>query len=115
MIRCRCSGPLVQVKGVGFSLYFFRYRCRKSFRSFFGRCTLCVSACRVRILKKHSIMFIQEACVALRILDRFHIVAKMNEALDDVPAAAYPPMALAGYDQVFTKPAAACQTLNTLL
>src|SRR5258706_8416644 len=53
MMRWKCSGPLVQVNGVGFSLYFFRYRIRKSFRSFLERCTLYVRACRVRMLKKH--------------------------------------------------------------
>jgi hypothetical protein len=30
------------------------------------RCTLCVNACRVRKLKKHSTMFIQEACDAVQ-------------------------------------------------
>ena len=41
--------------------------------------------------------------MALHILDRFHIVAKMNEALDDVRAAEYRRMALAGYDPVLKK------------
>src|SRR5208337_1472743 len=60
MMRWKCSGPLVQVNGVGFWLYFFKYRSRKSFNSFFERWTLWVSACLVRMLKKHSIMFIHE-------------------------------------------------------
>src|SRR5664279_926999 len=42
MMRWKCSGPLVQVKGVGLWLYCFRYRSRKSFNSFLERCTLCV-------------------------------------------------------------------------
>jgi hypothetical protein len=56
-------GAWVQVNGVGCSLYCLRYRIRNSFSSFLERCTLCVNACRVRMLKKHSTMFIQEACV----------------------------------------------------
>jgi hypothetical protein len=58
-------GPFVQVNGVGFSLYFLRYRIKNSFSSFLERCTLCFSACRVRMLKKHSTIFIQEACVGV--------------------------------------------------
>src|SRR5580698_8208182 len=54
MMRRKCSGPLVQVKGVGFWLYFFRCRSSKSFNSFLERWTLCVNACLVRMLKKHS-------------------------------------------------------------
>ncbi len=41
--------------------------------------------------------------MALHILDRFHIVAKMNEALDDVRAAEYLRMALTGYEPVLKK------------
>jgi hypothetical protein len=44
MMRWKGSGPLVQVKGMGFWLYFFRKSSRKSFSSFFKRCTLCVRA-----------------------------------------------------------------------
>jgi len=47
---------------------------------------------------------IREKCSqALNILDRFHIVAKMNEALDDVRAAEYRRMAQAGYEPVLKK------------
>jgi transposase len=47
---------------------------------------------------------IREKCSqALHILDRFHIVAKMNEALDDVRAAEYRRMAQAGYEPVLKK------------
>ncbi len=47
---------------------------------------------------------IREKCSqALNILDRFHIVAKMNEALDEVRAAEYRRMAQAGYEPVLKK------------
>ena len=47
---------------------------------------------------------IREKCSqALNILDRFHIVAKMNEALDDVRAAEYRLMTQAGYEPVLKK------------
>ena len=47
---------------------------------------------------------IREKCPqALNILDRFHIVAKMNEALDDVRAAEYRRMAQAGFEPVLKK------------
>src|SRR6266446_10084989 len=47
---------------------------------------------------------IREKCSqALNILDRFHIVAKMNEALDDIRAAEYRRMAQAGYEPVLKK------------
>lgn len=54
-----CSGPLVQGNGVGFSLYFFRYRINKSFKSFLERRTLGASASRVRMEK--AFILIQEA------------------------------------------------------
>ena len=66
MMRWKRSGPLVQVNGVGFWLYFLKYRSRKSFKSRLECCTFCVSACLVRMLKKHSIMFSQEARVAMK-------------------------------------------------
>src|ERR1700733_11528293 len=44
-----CSGLLVPVNGVGFSLYWLRYRIRNSFSAFLDRCTLCVNTCRVRM------------------------------------------------------------------
>jgi hypothetical protein len=40
---------------------------------------------------------------ALNILDRFHIVVKMNLALDKVPASEASRMAAAGYEPVLTK------------
>jgi transposase len=47
---------------------------------------------------------IREKCSqALNILDRFHIVAKMNKALDEVRAAEYRRMAQAGYEPVLKK------------
>ena len=47
---------------------------------------------------------IREKCSqALNILDRFHIVAKMNKALDEVRAAEYRRMAQAGYQPVLKK------------
>jgi transposase len=47
---------------------------------------------------------IREKCShALHILDRFHIVAKMNGALDAVRAAEYRRMALASYEPVLKK------------
>ncbi len=52
---------------------------------------------------------IREKCSqALNILDRFHIVAKMNEALDDVRAAEYHRMAQAGYEPVLKKSRCLC-------
>jgi len=49
---------------------------------------------------------IAEKCSqALNILDRFHIVAKMNKALDEVRAAEARRMAAAGYEPVLKKPA----------
>src|SRR5271157_1468147 len=65
MMRWKWSGPLVQVNGVGFWLSCFKYRSRSSCKSFFDRCTLWVSACLVRMLKKHLIIFIQEAWVGV--------------------------------------------------
>ena len=47
---------------------------------------------------------VREKCSqALNILDRFHIVAKMNKALDEVRAAEYRRMAQAGYEPVLKK------------
>src|ERR1700682_6359318 len=47
---------------------------------------------------------IREKCSqALHILDRFHIVAKMNEALDDVRAEEFRRMKQAGYEPVLKK------------
>ena len=47
---------------------------------------------------------IREKCSqALNILDRFHIVAKMNEALDDVRAEEYRRMKREGYQPVLKK------------
>ena len=47
---------------------------------------------------------IAEKCSqALNILDRFHIVAKMNKALDEVRAAEARRMAAAGYEPVLKK------------
>jgi transposase len=47
---------------------------------------------------------IRERCAkALHILDRFHIVAKMNDALDDVRAAEARRLAQDGYEPVLTK------------
>ena len=53
---------------------------------------------------KPYLRVIREHCAqALHILDRFHIVAKMNEALDDVRAAEARKMAQAGYEPVLKK------------
>ena len=47
---------------------------------------------------------VREKCSqALNILDRFHIVAKMNKALDEVRAAEYRRMSQAGYEPVLKK------------
>src|SRR5690349_5228587 len=45
----------------------------------------------------------QKCCQALHILDRFHIVAKMNKALDDVRAAESRKMAQEGHDPLLKK------------
>jgi transposase len=45
----------------------------------------------------------ERCCNALNILDRFHIVAKMNEALDDVRAAEARKLAQDGYEPVLKK------------
>ena len=52
MMGWKCSGPWVQVKGVGFGRYFFKYRSRKILQSFFERWTLWVSACLVKDAEK---------------------------------------------------------------
>jgi transposase len=53
---------------------------------------------------KPYLRVIREHCAqALHILDRFHIVAKMNEALDDVRAAEARKMAQEGYEPVLKK------------
>src|SRR6202022_3245042 len=53
---------------------------------------------------KPYLRVIRERCTnALNILDRFHIVAKMNEALDDVRAAEARRLAQDGYEPVLTK------------
>jgi transposase len=53
---------------------------------------------------KPYLRVIRERCVnALNILDRFHIVAKMNEALDDVRAAEARRLAQDGYQPILKK------------
>jgi len=48
---------------------------------------------------------VHERCTnALNILDRFHIVAKMNDALDDVRAAEARRLAQDGYEPVLKRP-----------
>ena len=53
---------------------------------------------------KPYLRVIRETCSqALHILDRFHIVAKMNQALDDVRAAETRQLAQAGHEPLLTK------------
>ena len=44
----------------------------------------------------------QQTSQALHILDRFHIVARLNKAIDDVRAAETQELARAGYEPVLT-------------
>lgn len=63
-----------------------------------------VTAHRARHIK-----VIREKCSqALNILDRFHIVAKMNTALDEVRAGESRRMAQAGFEPVLKKTRGAC-------
>jgi transposase len=88
-------------------LWIGKERTMESFNQFFDMIGAELSA-RIEFvcsdMWKPYLRVIRERCgQALNILDRFHIVAKMNEALDDVRAAESRRLAQDGYEPVLKK------------
>ena len=88
-------------------LWVGKERTEESFRRFFAMIGLELSS-KIEFvcsdMWKPYLNVIAEKCAqALNILDRFHIVAKMNKALDEVRAAEARRMAAAGYEPVLKK------------
>ena len=91
--------------------------------------TYCRGACagsRQTVVRRHPVRLlsdmwkpylrvIHERCTnAVNILDRFHIVAKMNDALDDVRAAKARRLAQDGFQPASRKPDGACSSARPI-